>query len=133
LKNLPGVLKINNPSKSVNGRKEKIDKTALRQAVGFANVSTASIGRFDKQLPGQKPVKKKAKFLPEDRKQEKDVSLTLLDRVLKKKEQPANVEKAVKSVIKEEQRENTRKKRKFEEDKTAKKKIKKFTKKKKIK
>jgi len=134
LKKLPGILPINNPARRINGRKPHIDKEVLSKAVDFANVSTASIGRFDKQLPGQKPVKKKSKLLPsEDQKKEKDKSLILLDRILKKSEKSVNLDKAANSVIVEEQKDNSKKKRKFAADKEATRRIKKLTKKKKVK
>jgi len=131
MKSLPGVISINNQPPRKDGRKSHVDKEALKTAVNLANISTASIGRFDKVLRGQKPVKKSSKLVAQDA--EKEQSLALLERVLKKRENAPKLNKAVNTIVTKEHEENLRKKRKFVEDKDAYKKIKKFTKKKKIK
>jgi len=131
MKSLPGVISINNQPPRKDGRKSRVDKEALNTAVNLANISTASIGRFDKVLKGQKPVVKKSKLVAQD--SEKEQSLALLDRVLKKREKVPKMNKAVSNIITKEQEENLKKKRKFQEDKESYKKTKRFTKKKKIK
>jgi len=80
-------------------------------------------------LKGQKPVIKKSKLVAQD--SEKQQSLVLLDRVLKKKA-PA-LTKAVNSVVTKKHDDNLNKKRKFQEDKESYNKSKRFTKKKKVK
>lgn len=40
---------------------KKLSKTELEEVAGAAAMSTASIGKFDKKLPGEKPLKNKGK------------------------------------------------------------------------
>jgi len=40
---------------------KKLSKTELEEVAGTAATSTASIGKFDKRLPGEKPLKNKSK------------------------------------------------------------------------
>lgn len=40
---------------------KKLNKTELEEVAGAAATSTASIGKFDKKLPGEKPLKNKGK------------------------------------------------------------------------
>jgi hypothetical protein len=41
--------------------RRKVDKGDLQEVVGQAGVATASIGKFDKKLPGEKPIKHKGR------------------------------------------------------------------------
>lgn len=41
--------------------RRKVDKGDLQEVVGQAGVATASIGKFDKKLPGEKAIKNKGK------------------------------------------------------------------------
>jgi len=65
-------------------KKKELDKT-----VNFANKSTASLGKFDEKLPGQKPLKVREKYNPVSSsrgdKNEKSKSLDVLKRILNKK------------------------------------------------
>jgi len=40
---------------------QKLSKSDLGDAAGLASTATASIGKFDKKLPGEKPAKKLGK------------------------------------------------------------------------
>lgn len=98
LKKLGPVLDVErdiNPYKTrKNPRKD------VEEAVKFANKSTASIGKFDKKLPGQKPFKVIEHFEPvteaRGNQNEKSRSLDVLKKILghTDKKQPVNTQKA---------------------------------------
>ena len=49
------------PISGTKTRPQKIGKEALGDVAGLAATSTASGGKFDKKLPGEKPPKKQGK------------------------------------------------------------------------
>ncbi|KAG0592819.1 hypothetical protein KC19_1G283400 [Ceratodon purpureus] len=67
---LPSTLQLAATSLAITGSKQssqRVSKTDLGDAAGLASTATASIGKFDKKLPGEKPAKKLGKhrkFLP---------------------------------------------------------------------
>lgn len=86
---------------------KKLSKTELEEVAGTAATSTASIGKFDKKLPGEKPPKNKGKnrkFLPvaEGRgmgSQEKEQTDKILNKLISKhSHETLNVDKAVRKI-----------------------------------
>ncbi|CAM6084834.1 unnamed protein product [Calypogeia fissa] len=67
---LPSTLQLAATSLPITGSKtpsKRLNKDEIGFAAGLASASTASIGKFDKKLPGEKPAKhagKHRKFLP---------------------------------------------------------------------
>lgn len=58
------TLQLAATSLAVTGGKQpgqKLSKNDLGDAAGLASTATASIGKFDKKLPGEKPAKKLGK------------------------------------------------------------------------
>lgn len=86
---------------------KKLSKSELAEVAGAAATSTASIGKFDQKLPGEKPLKNKRKnrkFLPvaEGRgmgSQEKEQTEKILNKLISKHSHDAlNVDKAVRKI-----------------------------------
>ncbi|KAJ8444627.1 hypothetical protein Cgig2_023690 [Carnegiea gigantea] len=86
---------------------KKLSKSELEEVAGTAATSTASIGKFDKKLPGEKPPKNKGKnrkFLPvaEGRgmgSQEKEQTDKILNKLISKhSHETLNVDKAVRKI-----------------------------------
>ncbi|KAL2929529.1 Ribosome biogenesis regulatory protein-like protein [Bienertia sinuspersici] len=86
---------------------KKLSKTELEEVAGAAATSTASIGKFDKKLPGEKPLKNKGKhrkFLPVAQGkgmglQEREQTEKILNKLISKNSHDSlNVNKAVKNI-----------------------------------
>jgi regulator of ribosome biosynthesis len=57
---LPSTLHLAAISVPITGTKQpsiQLSKEVVGQAAGLASTATASIGKFDKKLPGEKPLK----------------------------------------------------------------------------
>eukprot|EP00252_Welwitschia_mirabilis_P016758 TRINITY_DN3712_c0_g1_i1.p1 TRINITY_DN3712_c0_g1~~TRINITY_DN3712_c0_g1_i1.p1 ORF type:complete len:323 (-),score=98.27 TRINITY_DN3712_c0_g1_i1:326-1294(-) len=92
---LPSTIQLAAKSLPITGTKvaaKKVGKDELGTAAGFASTATASIGKFDEKLPGEKPPKhpgKHRKFLPVVEgsgvgKMEKQQSEKVLNKILSK-------------------------------------------------
>lgn len=87
---LPSTLQLAATSLAVTGGKQpgqKLSKNDLGDAAGLASTATASIGKFDKKLPGEKPAKKLGKhrkFLPvvDGQGKEKELITNVMKKVL---------------------------------------------------
>ncbi|XP_057544532.1 ribosome biogenesis regulatory protein homolog [Amaranthus tricolor] len=86
---------------------KKLSKTELEEVAGAAAMSTASIGKFDKKLPGEKPLKNKGKhrkFLPVAQGkgmglQEREQTEKILNKLISKhSHETLNVDKAVRKI-----------------------------------
>jgi len=98
LKNIARSRKVEVPSTGLLPN-ERPSKDELHQAAVVAKVATASLGKFQKKLPDEKPLKnsgKKRKFesVNQDHGAEKSKNLDVLDKILNKKPL-LDVEKAV--------------------------------------
>lgn len=97
---------------------KKLSKTELEEVAGRAATSTASIGKFDKKLAGEKPPKNKGKnrkFLPvaEGRgmgSQEKEQTDKILKKLISKhSHETLNVDKAVRKInVQKEKKHNSK-------------------------
>jgi hypothetical protein len=65
-----------------------------------AQTATVSMGKFDKKLEGEKPLKKRKKIMSKDEEHEK--TLKVIDRIVNKKDK-IDINKAVGSTIKQQQ------------------------------
>ncbi|KAH8933507.1 hypothetical protein BDL97_18G033700 [Sphagnum fallax] len=89
---LPSTLQLAATSVPITGTKEpakRLSKEIVGQAAGLASTATASIGKFDKKLPGEKPLKfagKHRKFLPvvDGKGEEKQLLQDVLNKVISK-------------------------------------------------
>ncbi|XP_021835505.2 ribosome biogenesis regulatory protein homolog [Spinacia oleracea] len=99
---------------------KKLNKTELEEVAGAAATSTASIGKFDKKLPGEKPLKNKGKhrkFLPVAQgkgmgSQEKEQTDKILNKLFSKhSHESLNVNKAVRNINLQQEKQQQRNKR----------------------
>ncbi|GBG74357.1 hypothetical protein CBR_g18768 [Chara braunii] len=88
---IPSTLQLAATKLPITGTKEvpkKLGKSQLSEAAGIASTATASIGKFDKKLPGEKNIKQKGtkrKRLPvEGLKEEKEQTMKVLGKILSK-------------------------------------------------
>ena len=101
---LPATIAITHASTSRSVSDHKGD---VERALSKAQTSTISMGRFDKVLPNEKPVKKKSKLLSYGN--EKEKSQKILDRLISKKDGGViDVNKAVSRTISSQQKNKTR-------------------------
>ncbi|XP_026148005.1 ribosome biogenesis regulatory protein homolog [Mastacembelus armatus] len=108
LKNIARVQKVKVPGLGLTPKAQQ-SKDELTRAVSVAKTSTASMGRFQEQLPKEKPAKsrgKKRKFEPliGDFSNEKHKQLELL-KIMDSKKSKLDVTKAVNKQMREEDRE----------------------------
>jgi len=114
---LPGVLAINNSSSFAETSNEtKPNKTHYSKALDIANKSTASIGKFNSQLPNetkkkQRPFTGKQSFAPvtpveTDQNKEKVQGLKVLDKIMKKDEGSLDLNKGANQHMRSEQTKN---------------------------
>jgi regulator of ribosome biosynthesis len=90
--NCNSTLQLAATSVPITGTKEptkRLSKEIVGQAAGLASTATASIGKFDKKLPGEKPLKfagKHRKFLPvvDGKGEEKQLLQDVLNKVISK-------------------------------------------------
>ncbi|XP_002965895.2 ribosome biogenesis regulatory protein homolog [Selaginella moellendorffii] len=103
---LPSTVQLSTMALPITGSAQvpkKLTKDELGEIAGHASTATASVGKFDRKLEGEKPAKhagKHRKFLPVvgSSKEEKQQSDKILDKVLSRHNQEiVDVNKAVRS------------------------------------
>lgn len=99
---------------------KKLSKTELEEVAGAAATSTASIGKFDKKLPGEKPLKNKGKhrkFLPVAQgkgmgSQEREQTEKILNKLISKHSHDTlNINKAVRNINVQKEKQQQKNKR----------------------
>lgn len=104
IRKLPATIAISHTEAAKSGPIQR-HKADVLNALSKAQTSTISMGKFDRKLDGEKPLKKRKKIMSQS--EEKDKTLKVIDRIVNKRDK-IDLNKAVTSTIKRQQMNKSR-------------------------